>query len=200
LKVKICGIRRYEDAREALDAGAWALGFIFHKRSPRHVDPEEARRILERLPRGVLSIGVFVDRSVEEVNRTVEAVGLRGAQLHGKEDLAYAKQVKAAVVIKSLRVGPAFRARQVLLYPGSRILLDTYRAGVAGGTGATLDWTVARKAADLVPIILAGGIGPENAAEAVAKVHPYALDVSSGVEASPGIKDREKIRELFRAL
>ena len=200
MKVKICGIRRYEDARAALDEGAWALGFIFHPPSPRYISPDEAAAIVRSLPRDTLTVGVFVDDPIEELNSIVKCAGLKGAQLHGSEDLEYAKGVSAELVIKALRVRPGFRPEEVLDFPGSRILLDTFHETLAGGTGKPLDWDFARRAARLAPIILAGGIDPRNIEAALEQVEPDAVDVSSGVEASPGVKDPVKIRSLFEAV
>lgn len=200
MKVKICGIKSYEDARTALDAGAWALGFIFHPPSRRYVDPEEAGRILRKLPRETLSVGVFVDFPLDDLRAFQAASGIRGVQLHGMESPEYARAVNAELVIKALRVGERLDTSELTRFPGCRILLDAFDPSAAGGTGKTFDWELARRAAQLAPIILAGGIGPGNVAEAVRKVRPDAIDVSSGVEISPGVKDGEKIRELFRAL
>lgn len=200
MDVKVCGIRRYEDARLALDEGAWALGFVFHRPSPRYIDPAEAGAIVRRLPRETLAVGVFVDWAAEELREAVRAARLRGVQLHGREDLAYARATGCELVIKALRTSPDFRPSSVLEYPGCRILLDAFAPSAPGGTGTRADWTVARAAAALAPILLAGGIGPENAAEAARAVRPAGIDVSSGIEAAPGVKDPEKVRALFRAL
>ncbi len=200
MKVKICGIRRYEDARAALDEGAWALGFVFHAPSPRYVDPEAAWDIVRRLPREAIAVGVFVDWPIEDLREAVRASGVRAVQLHGREDLAYAKATGCDLVIKALRTSRDFRPSSALEYPGCKILLDAHDPAAPGGTGRPADWALARAAAELVPILLAGGIGPENAAEAALAVRPEGLDVSSGVEYAPGVKDPDKIRALFRAL
>ena len=130
----------------------------------------------------------------------VDATAIRGVQLHGGEDLAYARAVRVDLVIKALRVGPGFSASRVLDYPGCQVLLDAYREGMPGGTGTTADWSVAREASTLVPILLAGGLGPDNVAAAIEAVRPSGLDVSSGVEASPGVKDAVKVRRLFEEI
>ena len=200
LKVKICGITRVEDARLALECGAWAIGFIFHPGSPRYVTVERAAAILRELPAGTLAVGVFVDAPLAQVNSAVRAAGLRGVQLHGAEGPEFAAAVEAGEVIKGLRVGPGFDAAAVDAFPQCRILLDTFQEGVPGGTGKVCDWKTARKAQERRPIILAGGLGPANVVEAVTQVKPEGIDVSSGVEARPGIKDPEKIRRLFQAL
>jgi phosphoribosylanthranilate isomerase len=214
VKVKICGLTRYEDARLALDLGAWALGFIFHEPSPRHVTAERAAAILARLPAGTLGIGVFVDRPLDEVRATARAAGLRGIQLHGAEGPEFAGGLEGPAeglqafgegaptyeVIKAFRVGPRFDPAAVDAYPRCRILLDAFLEGVPGGTGKVCDWKTARAVQERRPIILAGGLGPGNAAEAAAEVRPEGLDVSSGVESRPGLKDPERLRSLFRAL
>ncbi len=200
VKVKICGITRYEDARLALDAGAWAIGFVFHRASPRAIDPERAAAILDRLPRSTLAVGVFVDWPLAELNETVRLARLRGAQLHGDESPEYAAKVEAEMVMKAFRVGEDFDPSRIDAYSNQRILLDAYRAGVPGGTGRPFDWKVAREVSRRRPFILAGGLTPENAAGAIAEAQPEGIDVSSGVEASPGVKDPNKIRRLFEAL
>lgn len=203
VKVKVCGIRTVAAGEVALDAGAWALGFIFHRPSPRFIEPEEAGAIVRSLPPEALTVGVFVDWPLGDLERAIEVSGVRGVQLHGQEDLRYVDSVRGGgveLVIKALRVGPSFSPPQVLDYPGCRILLDAFRPGVPGGTGTTADWTAAGEAARLAPIILAGGIGPDNVLEALRAVRPEGLDVSSGVESSPGMKDLVKIRRLFEVL
>ena len=200
MKVKICGVRSYEDACQALDAGAWALGFIFHRPAKRYIEPEAVASIVKRLPEDALPIGVFVDYPLDELNAVVETAGLRGAQLHGDEDAAYAGEVKAEIVIKSLRVGPDFDPGRVRDFPAQRILLDTYHPQAAGGTGRTFDWSLACRAGELAPVILAGGIHPDNVVDSLRQARPDAIDVSSGVEKAPGIKDPAKILRLFEAI
>jgi phosphoribosylanthranilate isomerase len=211
MKVKVCGITRYEDARTAIDAGAWALGFIFHPSSPRAVSPDQAREIVNRLPGGTRSIGVFVDRSAEEVQEVVDHVGLVGAQLQGDESPETLDAVRADPRVKAFRVGrPTHEGggeedvtdleERIAEYPGALILLDTYRKDAHGGTGETFDWNIARQVATKRSLVLAGGLKPENIVAAAQTVQPFALDVSSGLEASQGIKDPARIRELFDAL
>lgn len=200
VRVKICGITRLEDARAALDHGAWALGFIFHPPSPRFVEPEVARSILRELPEGTRSIGVFVDCPREELREIVETVGLRGVQLHGSEAPESLRGLGVELCIKAFRVGPDFRPEIVDAYPDVPVLLDSHRPGLAGGTGETFDWTVARDLARRRRVILAGGLGPRNVRRAVDEVHPFALDVSSRLEVRPGVKDHGLLAELFEAL
>ena len=205
MKVKVCGITRYDDARTALDAGAWALGFIFHPPSPRFIDQDRAREIVSRLPAETRTVGVFVDRPSADVQATVDHVGLSGVQLHGNETPETLAVLKADPRVKAFRVreGAGEVARLEALFsgfPDALILLDTYRKDAHGGTGETFDWQVARGLAAGRPIVLAGGLTLENVEEAVEVVQPFALDVSSGLETSPGVKDPERIRELFRVL
>jgi phosphoribosylanthranilate isomerase len=199
-RVKICGITREADARAALAHGAWALGFIFHRPSPRSIEPEAARRIVQALPPEALTIGVFVDRPIEEVQAIVERVGLKGVQLHGAETPELAARIDAGLVIKAFRVGAGFDPAAVDAYDCELILLDSFREGVAGGTGETFDWEAAKALAARRPLMLAGGIRPENAAAALRAVQPFGIDVSSGVEASPGVKDSEKLAALFASV
>ncbi len=200
MKVKICGITRHEDARLALELGAWALGFVFHPPSPRRVLPEAVAEIIERLPPGTISVGVFVDAPLAEVQRTVERTGLKAVQLHGGETPAYAAAVRAERVIKAFRVKGGFDVREIDAYPGCLVLLDTYVEGSPGGTGRSCDLRIAREAQGRAPIILAGGLTPENVEEVIRAVGPEGIDVSSGVEARPGEKDPAKLRRLFEAV
>ncbi len=198
--VKICGITRLEDAQAAVTAGANALGFVFWPTSPRYIEPSQARKIVETLPPFVVSVGVFVDQPVNEVNRIVTDVDLKAVQLHGEETEAYIAQVRSQSVIKAIAVGkehvPAFSK-----WPKSAmILLDVHDPVRKGGTGHVIDWVVAHEIAQLRPIILAGGLTPENVGSAIERVRPYGIDVSSGVETKPGIKDHERIKALFEAV
>ena len=199
-QVKVCGLRRYEDAALALDEGAWALGFIFHKPSKRYIEPEEAARLVARLPRDACTIGVFVDYPLVELNRIVEQVALTGVQLHGAESPEYAVQVDAEVVLKALRVGDGFDVTSVDAFANQLLLLDTYHPQQAGGTGETFDWEVARRVGERAPYFLAGGLRPENVSRAIAEAQPHGVDVSGGLEASAGCKDPEKMRRFFAAV
>lgn len=201
MKVKICGIRQLEDAQAAVDAGAWALGFIFHRASQRYIAPEAARDIVSVVRERVLTVGVFVDYPLAELNAVVQFVGLQAAQLHGQEDLDYARSVKAPTVIKAFRVGEGFALEELEAFRGLPVLLDAYDARAAGGTGQTFDWSLAQRAVDLgARVILAGGLHPGNVAAAIKTTRPWAIDVSSGVEIAPGCKDLQKIRGLFEAI
>ena len=201
VRVKICGITNPDDAFLAADLGAQALGFIFYSKSPRSIKPEAARDIISSLPPLVLSIGVFVDEEAGVVREVAQTVGLDWVQLHGKESPDYCRTLGRRVIKgfrvqdeSSLAVLPDYRdAVQALL-------LDTYRPGTPGGTGETFDWELARRAQDYGPIILAGGLTAANISQAITVAQPAAVDVASGVEAGPGVKDPEKLRAFFAAV
>ena len=194
--VKICGITRLEDAEAAVAAGAGAIGFIFWPKSPRFIDPHRARAIAARLPPFVTAVGVFVDQPLAYVNGVASLVRLGAVQLHGDETPAFAAGVSAPVIkaVSIDRVDP--RA-----WPApSRRLLDVHDPVARGGTGRTIDWAAAAGLAAQREILLAGGLTPDNVADAVARVRPFGIDVSSGVERAPGIKDHQRLRALFEAV
>lgn len=199
-RIKICGITRVEDALLASDLGAFALGFVFWPKSPRAVDIARARTIVEALPAHVLKVGVFVDQPVEEVKDIAVATSLDAIQLHGQESPDYIRQFERPV-FKSMAVSPSFVVEQMDEIPShATVLLDAHDPVKRGGTGRIIDWTLAAAAAARRPVILSGGITPENVRSAVAAVRPFAIDVSSGVERSPGVKDAERLRSLFNAV
>jgi phosphoribosylanthranilate isomerase len=196
--VKICGITRPADASVAVEAGANALGFVFWPNSPRFVDPYAARAIVGTLPPFVVPVGVFVNQPVEYVRGVAALVGLGAVQLHGDEDPAYLAGIRHAV-IKAVSVGD--RPDQLDQWsPRTMLLLDVRDPVARGGTGRTIDWTAAASIAKRRRSLLAGGLTPDNVAEAIALVQPYGIDVSSGVERSPGVKDPARIRALFEAV
>jgi phosphoribosylanthranilate isomerase len=197
VKLKVCGLTSLEDARAAIDCGAEYLGFIFYPKSPRYIAPTSARDIIERTPDDIISVGVFVNEPrPEDVDEILRVSGARMAQLHGDESPAYCAGVGAERVIKALRVGDDFDARSVLDYPASAVLLDAFDAKLYGGTGRTINWTIAREAAKLTRVFLSGGLSPENILDAIREVKPFAVDVNSGVESAPGRKDASKLQAL----
>jgi phosphoribosylanthranilate isomerase len=199
VRVKICGITNIQDARVAIESGADALGFIFFSGSPRHVSPETATRIVREISPFVAKVGVFVDAPVEVILKIARGTGMDTIQLHGNESSAMCDELSETGlnVIKAFRVKNATTLEHIKKFRASAYLLDSYVPGELGGTGALFNWDLALKAKDFgTPIILAGGLDPENVSDAVAKVAPYGLDVSSGVEASPGKKDAEKVRRF----
>jgi phosphoribosylanthranilate isomerase len=197
VKLKVCGITLLEDARAAVDCGAEYLGFNFYPKSPRYIAPTSARAIIGRLPEQIISVGVFVNEPrPEDVDEILRVSGARMAQLHGDESPDYCASVGAERVIKALRVGDDFDTRRVLDYPASAILLDAFDAKLYGGTGRKANWAVAREAARLTRVFLAGGLSPENIVEAIRAVEPFTVDVNSGVESAPGCKDASRLRRL----
>ncbi|HZF40006.1 MAG TPA: phosphoribosylanthranilate isomerase [Blastocatellia bacterium] len=197
VKLKVCGVTSLEDARAAIDCGAEYLGFNFYTKSPRYIAPSSARAIIERLPDDIISVGVFVNEPrPEDVVEILRVSRARMAQLHGDESPDYCAGVGAERVIKALRIGDDFDARLVLDYPAAAILLDAFDAKFYGGTGKTTNWEIAREAAELTRVFLAGGLSPDNIVEAIRAVEPFAVDVNSGVESAPGRKDASKLRRL----
>jgi phosphoribosylanthranilate isomerase len=198
--VKICGITRLEDAQLAVELGASAIGFIFWPSSPRYIPPSRAAEIVEALPPRVASIGVFVDQTRNFVWNAAEQVGLTALQLHGNETVAFAAALPKPV-IKAVPVTADFSLDAVMEIPRSiTVLLDAHDPVKRGGTGETIDWSVAAAVAWRRPIFLSGGLHAGNIREAIARVNPHAVDVSSGVESAPGVKDPAKLRALFAAL
>ena len=198
MRIKICGVTRSEDALCALDAGADMIGFIFVPGSKRLISPEAAGRIIEGLPHDVLPVGVFVNASRTTVLETIRISGIRAVQLHGDEPPPDAEGLPVRV-FKAHRVKSELDPAALLRYRVDAHVLDTYVSGAHGGTGQVFDWRFARSAARAMPVILGGGLTPENVADAITIVNPAAVDVSSGVEVMPGIKDHHKIRLFVRA-
>jgi phosphoribosylanthranilate isomerase len=201
MRIKICGITNLEDALLAAEVGADALGFIFYLKSPRKVAPETAREIIAQLPPFVTSVGVFVDEEAAVVQDLAARVGLDWVQLHGQESPAYCRSLGRRV-IKGFRIQDEASLCPLADYHGAAqaLLLDAYKQGQVGGTGTAFDWRLAREAKKYGQIILAGGLNPENVAEAIAIAQPQAVDTASGTEAAPGKKDPEKLRAFFRAV
>jgi phosphoribosylanthranilate isomerase len=197
--VKICGITRLEDAQAAVSAGANALGFVFWPKSPRRVDVDVARTIVSTLPRSILAVGVFVDQPVEEVNEIGSRVDLGAVQLHGAEDASYARMMTRPVV-KAFAVGTGIPPVLSTWPDAITVLLDVHDPVKKGGTGRTIDWVAAASLAEQRNVILAGGLTPENVREAITRVRPWGIDVSSGVESEPGIKDHGRLKALFEAV
>jgi phosphoribosylanthranilate isomerase len=200
LRVKICGIRRTEDALLAAELGAWGVGFIFWPGSPRFIDPYRARKICAELPPWVVPVGVFVDQPEEYVCAVAGLVPLGAVQLHGRESVEAIERLPHRV-IKSVPVTPDLDAATIDRLPKRvGVLLDAHDRNRHGGTGKTVDWSVAAGLALRRKVLLAGGLRPENVRAAVDAVKPFGIDVSSGVETAPGIKDPDRIRALFAAV
>ena len=197
--VKICGITRLADAQAAITAGTNALGFVFWPRSPRFIEPDLAKQIVSALPPAVRAIGVFVDQPAEQVNEIADRVGLTDVQLHGAESLEYVHRMNRHVV-KAVAVAGDVPPVLGKWPEDVTILLDVHDPVRKGGTGRTIDWVAASGIAGQRQVILAGGLNPENVTEAITQVRPWGIDVSSGVESAPGIKDHGRLRALFEAV
>ncbi len=201
-KIKICGITNAEDAHLAVDAGADALGFIFYPQSPRFVEIQVVKSIVNQLPPFVLPIGVFVNEEQSMVQNVMDVCGLALAQLHGEESPAYCESLGHSV-LKGIRLRDRSSFLALAEYKGRAgvrgFVLDAFSESEYGGTGKVADWDLAAEAAKAAPILLAGGLSSENVQEAIQKVQPYGVDVSSGVEVSPGLKDPVKVQAFIRA-
>lgn len=201
-RVKICGITNVEDARAAVELGAWAIGLIFAN-SPRQVDPAEAERIGRELSRKTEVTGVFVNATLEDVAAMADVAHLTMIQLHGDEGPAYAREVArrtGARVIKAIPARDPAAVRRLSAFRTDYHLLDAYVPGERGGTGKTFQWDYVRHHTRHVPLILSGGLNPDNVAAGIDSAHPFAVDSASGTEATPGRKDPAKVEAFFRAV
>jgi phosphoribosylanthranilate isomerase len=202
-KIKFCGITRPDDAELAVSAGAWAIGLIFWPRSPRRCEIGDAVEIASALKRRAEVAGVFVNATLDHVAQTADGVGLTMIQLHGDEGPAYCAEAARRTgckVIKAARVRSRADVQALAPFHTDYHLLDSYTAGVPGGTGETFSWEIARAHRGPIPVILSGGLTPDNVADAIATVGPYAVDVASGVELRPGRKDPEKLKAFADAV
>ncbi len=193
-KVKICGITNLEDAMLSAKFGADALGFNFYVNSPRYILPEVAREMVDKLPENVLKVGVFVNEDLEKIIKIAKTANLDAIQLHGEETPEFAKELKTKTgleIIKAFRVSLDFKPEDVLQYKVDAILLDAYSPKEHGGTGEIFDWEIARKVKEIFPkMYLAGGLSNENVVMLVKNIHPFAIDVCSGIEIFNGKKDK----------
>lgn len=194
--IKICGITNLKDGRRAASLGVDALGFIFAP-SPRRVEPEVAKKIIQNLPTPPLKTGVFVDEDIEEVKRVAEYCGLDVLQLHGKESKDYCSKFSCPI-IKAIRIHHAESLKEMEVYANVTILLDSYSPYQAGRTGNPFSWDIALKAKEKREFILSGGLTPLNVGEAIKRVRPWGVDVCSGVEVLPGKKDHFKMERFIR--
>lgn len=197
-KVKVCGITSRGDAVTALELGADALGFNFHPASPRFIRPGAAAAIIRRLPPFAVTVGVFVNLPAEEVALAAEASGVGVLQLHGDETPETCRALARWPLVKALRIGGEGVPGGLEAYPVGAFLLDARDEALYGGTGKTFDWTLARAVSRVRPVILAGGLRAENVSEAIRVARPYAVDVCSGVEAAPGVKDARALAQFMR--
>jgi phosphoribosylanthranilate isomerase len=203
VRVKICGITRREDAELAVELGAWAIGLIFHEPSPRRADPQEAAAIGAEFMRQAEVVGVFVNRDLGEVAEIAEACSLTMLQLHGDEGPVYCDEIRRRTglkVMKAARVRDAASLQALGAFRNVDFhLVDAHHPDLFGGTGETFDWDLLRGRRSKVPLVLSGGLTPDNVHDAIVAVQPWAVDTASGTEASPGVKDPAKVQAFIRA-
>jgi len=198
VKVKICGITNLRDALISVDAGCDALGFLFYKKSPRYITPQEAKEIIRSLPRKVIKIGVFVNCYEKRIKNIAKICSLDILQFHGNESVEFCRKFKHYKVIKAFRIEKKIGLTKILRYKTFAYLFDTFSRSKFGGTGKTFDW---RLLADIKhPIFLSGGLNTNNVKRAIKRAHPAWVDASSSLEARPGEKDPKKIKEFIRAV
>jgi phosphoribosylanthranilate isomerase len=202
-RVKICGITRAEDARLAVELGAAALGFNFYPPSPRYITAGSAAEIIRELPPLFTAVGIFADETdAARVARGARQAGVTAVQLHGPKFPAAGEigEFGGLQIIRAVSVRDGFKPQELVTLKASAFLLDAHDSNLWGGTGKTFDWNLAREAKRYGTIILAGGLTPENVGEAIRQVQPFAVDVASGVESAPGVKDPAKLRAFFAAV
>ena len=200
-RIKICGVTEVDDARDAALLGAAAIGLNFSKESPRQITAERAVHIIDALPPFVSSVGVFVNyEDPQALEDFALSIRLDAVQLHGEESPDYCSMISRVKVIKAFRVNEQFRVARLKQYPVAGFLLDAYSRKGTGGTGETFQWSQAAGANAFGRVVLAGGLRPDNVARAIGELHPFAVDVASGVEESPGKKDYESMRSFVEAV
>ncbi|MFN8577072.1 MAG: phosphoribosylanthranilate isomerase [Candidatus Sericytochromatia bacterium] len=197
MKIKICGITNIDDALYISNFNVWALGFIFYKKSPRYIEPIKAKEIIKQLPRNIKKFGVFVNSSIEDILEIKELTGITTIQLHGDENLGFINSLEGNNIIKAFRVKDNDDFEKIKEFNLKRFLIDANVKNEYGGTGHIANWELAKKSKDYGELILAGGINSENIIEAIEKVSPFAIDLSSSVELSAGKKCNTKIKEIF---
>lgn len=197
-RVKICGVTRLEDACLAVELGASALGFNFYAPSPRYTEPRSVRAIIRQLPPFVTAVGVFADETASErIAAAVRESGVSAIQLHGPRFPSVDGALESYPLIRAVAVTESFRPEDMSSLKADAFLLDAFDPALRGGTGKAFDWKLARQAKKYGPVILAGGLTPANVRQAIVEVRPFAVDVASGVELAPGIKDPAKLRAFF---
>lgn len=200
-KIKICGITNKEDAAFCAKVGADLLGLVFYKKSPRFIAPDEAAKIIADLPTHVLKVGVFVNEAPAAVHEIAKECGLDLLQFHGDESPEYLRGFEIARTIKAFRVKNSASLNRCGLYHAGMFLFDTFKKESFGGTGETFEWSLLEPFDRLkIPYFVSGGLTPENVREAIKNIHPFAVDVSSGVESAPGRKDHRRVEEFIAAL
>ncbi len=200
VKIKICGITNLEDALFAVNSGADALGFIFYKKSKRYISPLKARSIIKNLPKNILKVGVFVNAKANTLRKIAQECRLDILQLHGEETAQFCANFPKNKVLKAFRVGESINLNEVLNYKTFGVLFDTYSQSAHGGTGKQFDWDKLAKIRKQIKnkLFLSGGLNAENIREAIKKVQPNWVDVSSSVEIEPGVKDWKKVSEFIK--
>ena len=215
VRIKVCGITNKEGAMKAVSLGAWALGFIFYKKSPRYVRPDIAKKIIKALPKSVIPVGVFVNEHEKKIAQIIEQCGLKALQFHGDETPGFCKKFKDILTVKAIRVknkvdpvrnGVSRRdisngasLKKALLYKTNFLLFDTYQSNLFGGTGKSFDWNLLNdKKISSRQIILSGGLNADNISLATSLGKAYAFDVSSGVEKRPGKKSGRLLKAFFK--
>jgi phosphoribosylanthranilate isomerase len=202
VQIKICGVTNVRDARTSAELGASMIGFNFFSQSPRYIEPKVARRIIEAIPPGICAVGVFVDASAEEIRNTAAAAGVRCVQLHGRTSPDTCNELAREFrVIRAFSTDSQFRPEAVSLFGDCDVLVDAHHPNLRGGTGLTCDWLAARKTLSFTRfLILSGGLADQNVGQAIATVGPHAVDVCSGVESAPGLKDHQALEDFITAV
>jgi phosphoribosylanthranilate isomerase len=202
VQIKICGVMNLKDARACAELGVSMIGFNFYPQSPRYIEPKVARRIIEAIPPRVCAVGVFVDDSAEQVRNIAGTAGVRCVQLHGRTSPDTCRELAREFrVIRAFSTDPGFRPEEVSLFGDYDVLLDAHHPNLHGGTGLTCDWRAARAMRSLTRfLILSGGLSERNVGQAIATVAPHAVDVCSGVERAPGVKDHQALEDFITAV
>ncbi len=202
VQIKICGVTNVKDTAACAELGASMIGFNFYPQSPRYIEPKAARRIIDAMPSGVCAVGVFVDANAEEIRNIADAAGVRCVQLHGRTPPDTCSELADEFrVIRAFSTDPQFRPEQVCLFNSCDVLVDAHHPKLRGGTGLTCDWRAARTVATFTRfLILSGGLTEQNVGQAITTVAPHAVDVCSGVESSPGIKDHRALEYFITAV
>jgi phosphoribosylanthranilate isomerase len=202
VQIKICGVTNVKDAQACAELGASMIGFNFYPQSPRYIEPKVARRIIEAIPPGVCAVGVFVDASAEEIRNVADAAGVRCVQLHGRTSPDTCSELAREFrLIRAFSTNPQFQAEQVSLFGDCDVLVDAHYPNLRGGTGLTCDWRAAREVRTFARfLILSGGLTDQNVAQAIATVAPHAVDVCSGVESAPGVKNHQVLEDFSAAV
>ena len=202
VQIKICGVTNVKDAKACAELGANMIGFNFYPQSPRYIEPGVVRRIIDAIPSEVCAVGVFVDASVEEIRNIAETAGVKCVQLHGRSSPETCSELAGEFrVIRAFATDPQFRPEEISLFGDCDVLVDAHHPTLRGGTGLTCDWQVARTTRSFARfLILSGGLTKQNISQAIATVAPHAVDVCSGVESIPGVKDHQALENFTTAV